>query len=276
MCRGAKPKRARQRRPSPLAGIPIGRRRRRQPEAAPAAAARSLAARRGREAAPPPSAAIARRRAARHADPPAARAACRRRTLARRAGGAALARTVRRRCRRRRSARRSPSRFAASLSDRALLARCSAQARSGEAPLAATLPDGRVIAGTVDRLLIEERRVSVLDFKTGRVPARATRTSRLRIGRRWKPMPRRLRVIFPGREISAALLYTAGPQLFELRLESAAAELPIWLLTFDSPGEFAAMATKTVTDQSFRHRRSRCSEVRCSSISGRNGAARAG
>ena len=41
----------------------------------------------------------------------------------------------------------------------------------GEAPLAATLPDGRVIAGTVDRLLIEERRVSVIDFKTGRVPA---------------------------------------------------------------------------------------------------------
>jgi len=37
----------------------------------------------------------------------------------------------------------------------------------GEAPLAATLPDGRVIAGTVDRLLIEEGRVSVLDFKTG-------------------------------------------------------------------------------------------------------------
>ncbi|HEY4070018.1 MAG TPA: double-strand break repair helicase AddA, partial [Sphingomicrobium sp.] len=42
----------------------------------------------------------------------------------------------------------------------------------GEAPLAATLPDGRVIAGTVDRLLVEERRISVIDFKTGRVPAR--------------------------------------------------------------------------------------------------------
>ncbi len=37
----------------------------------------------------------------------------------------------------------------------------------GEAPLAATLPDGRVIAGTVDRLLIEDERVSVIDFKTG-------------------------------------------------------------------------------------------------------------
>ena len=34
----------------------------------------------------------------------------------------------------------------------------------GEAPLAATLTDGRVIAGTVDRLLVEDHRVSVIDF----------------------------------------------------------------------------------------------------------------
>ena len=40
-----------------------------------------------------------------------------------------------------------------------------------EAPLAATLPDGRVIAGTVDRILVEDSRVSVIGFKTGRVPA---------------------------------------------------------------------------------------------------------
>ncbi len=40
-----------------------------------------------------------------------------------------------------------------------------------EAPIAATLEDGRVLAGTVDRLLVEDERVSVIDFKTGRVPA---------------------------------------------------------------------------------------------------------
>jgi ATP-dependent helicase/nuclease subunit A len=84
-----------------------------------------------------------------------------------------------------------------------------------EAPLAATLPDGRVIAGTVDRLLVEEKRVSVIDFKTGRVPTgdgqipnshRAQMTAYVEA----------LRVIFPGRVVSAALLYTAGPKLFEL------------------------------------------------------------
>ena len=84
-----------------------------------------------------------------------------------------------------------------------------------EAPLVATLPDGRVIAGTVDRLLVEERRLSVIDFKTGRVPAseaeipnahRAQMTAYIEA----------LRVIFPSRNVTAALLYTAGPKLFEL------------------------------------------------------------
>jgi ATP-dependent helicase/nuclease subunit A len=85
----------------------------------------------------------------------------------------------------------------------------------GEAPLAATLPDGRVIAGTVDRLLVEERRVSVIDFKTGRVPPGP---ADIPAGHRAQMAAYvdALRVIFPGRELSAALLYTAGPKLIEL------------------------------------------------------------
>jgi ATP-dependent helicase/nuclease subunit A len=84
-----------------------------------------------------------------------------------------------------------------------------------EAPLAATLPDGRVIAGTVDRLLVEETVVSVIDFKTGRVPEAAADIPN---GHRaqMKAYAEALTVIFPGREIRAALLYTAGPLLFEV------------------------------------------------------------
>ncbi len=85
-----------------------------------------------------------------------------------------------------------------------------------EAPIAATLPDGRVIAGTVDRLLVTPDRVRVVDFKTGRhVPAD------------WNTVPRShqaqmeayrdaLSVIFPGRSIEVALLYTSGPRLIAL------------------------------------------------------------
>jgi ATP-dependent helicase/nuclease subunit A len=84
-----------------------------------------------------------------------------------------------------------------------------------EAPLAATLEDGTVIAGTVDRLLVEANRVLVIDFKTGRVPASydtipASHRAQIRA------YGNALRIIFPGREVRAALLYTAGPRLFEL------------------------------------------------------------
>jgi ATP-dependent helicase/nuclease subunit A len=85
----------------------------------------------------------------------------------------------------------------------------------GEAPLAATLPDDRVIAGTVDRLLVEEQRISVIDFKTGRVPATdgdIPNSHRAQM----RAYTEALQVIFPGRAVRAALLYTAGPKLIEV------------------------------------------------------------
>jgi ATP-dependent helicase/nuclease subunit A len=85
----------------------------------------------------------------------------------------------------------------------------------GEAPLAATLPDGRVIAGTVDRLRVEESKVSVIDFKTGRVPPTELEIPNAHRAQ-MAAYVEALRVIFPGRDVSAALLYTAAPQLFEL------------------------------------------------------------
>jgi ATP-dependent helicase/nuclease subunit A len=85
----------------------------------------------------------------------------------------------------------------------------------GEAPLAAALPDGRVIAGTVDRLLVEENRVLVIDFKTGRVPAAEAEIPTAHRNQ-MAAYVEALQVIFPDREVKAALLYTAGPRLFEL------------------------------------------------------------
>jgi len=85
----------------------------------------------------------------------------------------------------------------------------------GEAPLAATLPDGRVIAGTVDRLLVEDERVLVIDFKTGRVPDSAESIPASHRAQ-MAAYSEALAVIFPGRTIRAALLYTAGPKLIEL------------------------------------------------------------
>ena len=85
----------------------------------------------------------------------------------------------------------------------------------GEAPLAATLPDGRVIAGTVDRLLVEEGRVSVIDFKTGREPAGEADVPNAHRAQ-MAAYVEALQVIFPGRQVIASLLYTAGPKLIEV------------------------------------------------------------
>lgn len=84
-----------------------------------------------------------------------------------------------------------------------------------EVPLAATLPDGRVIAGTVDRIRVETDQVLVIDFKTGRVPGDETEIPNSHHAQ-MTAYAEALQVIFPGRRVRAALLYTAGPRLFEL------------------------------------------------------------
>jgi ATP-dependent helicase/nuclease subunit A len=85
----------------------------------------------------------------------------------------------------------------------------------GEAPIAATLADGRVIAGTVDRLLIEPDRVLVVDYKTGRSPERP---DDIPVAHRsqMQAYSDALAVIFPGRSVEAALLYTQSGRFFPL------------------------------------------------------------
>ena len=86
----------------------------------------------------------------------------------------------------------------------------------GEAPISAVVADGFVIAGTVDRLLVEPDRVRVVDFKTGRrVPASLDQVPAFHL-RQMAAYAEALRVIFPKRRIEAALLYTSAARLFDL------------------------------------------------------------
>jgi ATP-dependent helicase/nuclease subunit A len=85
-----------------------------------------------------------------------------------------------------------------------------------EAPIAAVTPDGSVITGTVDRLLVTDEYVRVMDFKTGRaVPASPAEVPLAHL-RQMAAYVAALEVIFPGRHIEAALLYTSGPTLHPL------------------------------------------------------------
>ena len=103
-----------------------------------------------------------------------------------------------------------------------------------EAPVAATLTDGTVVSGTVDRLLVTDSRVLVVDFKTGtRVPAGVEAVPPYHL-RQMAAYAAALEVIFPGRTVEAALVYTAGPTLFALPAALLAAAKPRFVGTEQS------------------------------------------
>jgi ATP-dependent helicase/nuclease subunit A len=90
-----------------------------------------------------------------------------------------------------------------------------------EAPVAAVV-EGRVIAGTVDRLHVSDSRIRFVDFKTNRrAPASLADAPPSHL-RQIAAYAAALAVIFPGRAVEAALLYTAGPTLLPLDAETLA------------------------------------------------------
>jgi ATP-dependent helicase/nuclease subunit A len=95
--------------------------------------------------------------------------------------------------------------FAALFSDQAL----------AEVPLAATV-DGVVVAGTADRLLIEDTRITVVDFKTTRRPPASAAEVPVATLKQMAAYTAALEAIYPGREVRAGVLYTHAPVLFEL------------------------------------------------------------
>ena len=95
-----------------------------------------------------------------------------------------------------------------------------------EAPIAAVLLDGTVVAGTVDRLLVEPDRIFLVDFKTGRrAPADLTGVPDHHL-RQMGAYAAALASIFPDRPVEAALLYTSGPTLIPLTSALLAAHKP--------------------------------------------------
>ena len=90
-----------------------------------------------------------------------------------------------------------------------------------EAPLAGVV-DGQVISGTVDRLIVTDTQVTVVDFKTGRrVPSGEAAVPDYHKAQ-MAAYAAVLADIFPGREVQAALLYTSGPRMIALSQQTLA------------------------------------------------------
>ncbi len=94
-----------------------------------------------------------------------------------------------------------------------------------EVPLAATV-GGRVIAGTIDRLVVTPERIRLIDFKTARRPPTLLAEVPPATLRQIGAYAAALGAIWPGRSIEAALLYTQTPHLIVLPGEVLAAHKP--------------------------------------------------
>lgn len=92
-----------------------------------------------------------------------------------------------------------------------------------EVPLAAVVA-GRVVSGTVDRLVIGRERVRIVDFKTARRPPASFTEVPAAYVRQMAAYVAALEAIHPGVPVEAALLYTHTPQLFVVPQEVIAAQ----------------------------------------------------
>ncbi|GGZ14469.1 double-strand break repair helicase AddA [Novosphingobium colocasiae] len=84
-----------------------------------------------------------------------------------------------------------------------------------EVPVAAVV-GGQVVAGVIDRLVIEPDRVRLVDYKTARRPPADLAGVPRPILRQMAAYAAALEATFPGRTVEVALLYTATPRLIAL------------------------------------------------------------
>ncbi len=78
-----------------------------------------------------------------------------------------------------------------------------------------------MIAGTADRLLVEQDRVLVVDFKTARRPPSGLAEVPVATLRQMAAYAAALAAIYPGRRIEAAVLYTQIPLLVAIPADAA-------------------------------------------------------
>ncbi|MBA3055909.1 MAG: double-strand break repair helicase AddA [Sphingomonadales bacterium] len=94
-----------------------------------------------------------------------------------------------------------------------------------EVPIAATVGQ-RVIAGTIDRLVVTPGRIRLVDFKSARRPPASLAQVPGAILRQMGAYAAALEAVYPGRAIEVALLYTQTPSLIEIPPDVLAAHKP--------------------------------------------------
>ncbi|MFC0203838.1 double-strand break repair helicase AddA [Novosphingobium soli] len=94
-----------------------------------------------------------------------------------------------------------------------------------EVPVAAVV-GGQVVAGTIDRLVVEPGRVRLVDYKSARRPPQSLAEVPAGVLRQMAAYAAALEATFPGRTVEVALLYTAVPRLIPVPAEVLAQHKP--------------------------------------------------
>ena len=82
-----------------------------------------------------------------------------------------------------------------------------------EVPVVGCLPDGQVLSGRIDRLVVTPGRVLILDYKSNRPPPLDPKDVPEAYLSQLAAYAAAIREIYPDRAVEAAILWTDGPRL---------------------------------------------------------------
>jgi ATP-dependent helicase/nuclease subunit A len=85
-----------------------------------------------------------------------------------------------------------------------------------EVPVAMKGPDGRLVSGQIDRLIVTDEEVLILDYKTDSRPPENPETVDPSYLLQLAGYRAAVRLVFPGKRVRAALLWTEIPVLMEV------------------------------------------------------------
>ena len=91
------------------------------------------------------------------------------------------------------------------------------QGSVAEAPITGLIDDGkRVVSGQIDRLLVSDEEVLIIDYKTNRPPPREVTDIPVIYQKQMQAYADVLRQIYPNKAVRGALIWTDGPILMEI------------------------------------------------------------
>ena len=90
-----------------------------------------------------------------------------------------------------------------------------------EVPVTGLTPQGRIVSGQIDRLIVTDSEVWVVDYKTNRQPPESPAAIPDAYRRQMDAYAQVLARIYPGKAVRLFLLWTAGPSMMDVTVKAS-------------------------------------------------------